>query len=329
MFKNSKNLLLVTFLIATLFCLNSCKKEGSDEKLITSKADVSVEGDRIAFSNSKALNATLNDLKNKSVNYLDSWEDSKNFSSLRRDTGVNADLEAFGFPQFYSTFINVKGEYLIGDTIVWYHNGFKHMVPNRDEDLLSKIKINPGISKIKYEAGTTLISQQEMKEESYSRNSAKGKVMQVTLGNGDIDARYQKHFYTDGGSLRGIVFEIQNYVEQGPIGYNSHLITRIKQMWKGGSKWKPAGEAMEKLITNLTYTKGYNNVFNGAYVEVSGTIPSIPASGAQTDGNNLEYVIATTISSNKTTVVRVKGNYHALVVAPGNSQGFWDVAGDW
>ncbi|RQO73958.1 hypothetical protein DBR43_00695 [Pedobacter sp. KBW06] len=323
---NIKNLTRASILFAALVSLNSCKKE-NDNKSINNSPDVSVQDGRILFKNSDVLRATVTELTNKNTAYLDAWENNKQFSSLRRDTTSAEDLQAFNFPQFFSTFINPNGEYMVGDTIVWYHNGLKHMVPNKDEALLARIKANQGLSKIKYTAGSEKIKEQEIKESVQSRGS--GKVMQVVLGGGAVDARYQKEFTNDWGHPRKIVIEIYNYVEAGPIGYNSYLITRIKQYWKGKSTWKPAGEAMKKYITNLSYTKGYHNVFNGAYVEVSGTVAAIPASGPQIDGNNLEYMIASTISSNTTTAVRVTGNYEALVVAPYNSQGFYNVAADW
>lgn len=316
--------MLVTILFSIVLSLNSCKKEG-EKKSAANLADVSVKGGRLSFKDSKALYATLGELTNKSVDYLNSWEDRKNFKSLRRDTTtIHEDLDAFEFPQFYSTIINANGEYLVGDTIVWFHKGFKHLIPKMDEQLLAKIKVNPGLSKIKFITGSTLISQQSFSNES-GQTPDRGKTMGVNLGNGAVNA-IQKEYLNDFGHKRKIVIEIYNFIDGGGLGYNSSLVLKVKHYYKGSGSYKPAGEIMKKYVTNLSYTKSYNNIFNGAYVEVSGTIPSI---GPQIDGNNLEHLITTTISSSTSTYVNVTANFDVRVEAPYHSQGFYNGIITW
>lgn len=323
-----KSKLSITCLLLTFLIISSCKKNEESINNLQAKNAVSVQNGRVSFGSTLELNSTLELLKNKNTEYLNNWENQVGVKSLRRDTNMSEDLENFHFPELLSTIINQNGEYMVNDTIIWYNKGFKHYVPNKDENLLAQIKLNPSLSKIKFPAGAILIPINNSEMTDVSLGGSKGKTMSVTMQNGATDARYQKEFNNDSGNLRKIIFEIYHYTEQGGIGINSYLYTRIKQEYKG-SKWRPAGETMEKWIKNLSFRHGYYSVFNGAFVENVGNVASIPSSGSQTDGSDLTYLISSVISSSNTAVVSVTGNYHARVTAPNNSAGFWDVAASW
>ncbi|QNK62681.1 hypothetical protein H7F33_19430 [Pedobacter sp. PAMC26386] len=307
--------------------ISGCKKSGENsepnESIKDSKTEAihNVNG-RLQFASTKALNQTLESLRNKETDYLKNWENQQGFKSLRSSPAEEGGLlSSFGFPQHYAAVINEKGEYMVGDTIVWFNKGLKHMIPGNDEAKLAKVKQNPATSEISFQAGATTLNR------NLSTKSGSTITMGVDLGNGNGDARYQKEFRHDNdpGSIRKIIFEIQNYVEDaGKFGKLHMLYTRIKQEYKG-SQWRPAGETMEKWISNGTYTITYNSTFNNALLYQSGSIPYAP----QTDGNNLQYAFPTVYSASGTIKADVTGDYHARVTVPGYSQGIWDVRATW
>ncbi|WPU96595.1 hypothetical protein SNE25_13815 [Mucilaginibacter sabulilitoris] len=297
--------------------LFSCKKDNNIANKDTadlSKAQVTNANGRLVFKDSQALNQTINELMNKDPESLVKWEKSLNFNSLRSDSTAASSFESFGFPDFYTSIINNKGEYMIGDTIVYFNNGYKHLIANKDEALLAKIKSNPSLSTLKFKAGNQVIYKSAV-EGSLSTQS-------VGLANGQIDARYQYQFLRNGdnNSKRKLVFEIQNYVEGNPFAYICYVHTRIKQEYLGGNKpnnWLPAGEPTEKKITGLSFDVSFINTGNGTTTHVTGA--NINAS--QTDGNNLDRVLCTFQASQSTITASVRGTYYARVLPPYNSDG--------
>ncbi|MBB5648399.1 hypothetical protein [Pedobacter cryoconitis] len=277
---------------------------------------------RLQFASTKALYQTLDSIKNKGTDFLKNWESQQGFKSLRAGKVEEGGLmDTFDFPEFYAAVINEKGEYMVGDTIVWFNKGLKHMVPGRNEAKLAAIKENPATSEISYKAGNVALNSNS------AVKSGQTKTMSVQLGKNDGDARYQKEFTHDNdpGSIRKIIFEIQNYVEgSGQFGTMSVLYTRIKQEYKG-SKWRPAGETMEKSISNGSYTIQYNSTFDNSVKYLSGSIPFL----TQTDGNNLVYGIGSVTTPYGNITATVTGNYHAKVLVAGYSRGIWDVAANW
>jgi hypothetical protein len=317
--KKEKLITFCTIIPITLFILGivSCKK--SIDPSNKNQTIENING-RMSFTSSKVLGQTINDLKNKSIDELSAWRAKYNFVSFLNDkANASSALFEFNFPRVYASIINSNGEYMVGDTIVWFNKGLKHMIPNKNEKLLASIKNNPSLSKIKYEAGARQLN------DPSSRSIKSKSIMGVGLPEGTIDARYQKQFYLDDGvNLRKIVFEIQNYVEGGPFGYNCLLFTRIKFEYKG-DKWKPAGEPMEKRITNLVYGFYYKSTFDGSSLGQTGTLTT----PTQTDGNNLEYLLASVISAEPGAYADVRGTYHAKVIYPGHTNGFYDVSAAW
>lgn len=320
----NRRFLNLSLVVAFLIILGSCKKSMEEPTLLTQTQNetlVTNEGGRLKFKSSEALNKVLNLLGNKSESYLANWEGELNFTSLRSNHDKDSTLLEFGFPLPFLSIINPSGEYMIGDTILWYHEGYRHLIINKDEELLSNVKQNPSLSKLKFKAGIAPIS-----FEGNPKN--KNTTSEVWLGYGAIDARYQYHFYNDWGHLRKLIFEVQNYTQEYPgLGYRNWIYTRIKQEWKGSRSWKPAGEETYKSITNLSYEIKYFNI-NG-WQTSSGAVASI---GPQIDGNNLEYQIGHYITSGQTgggLSVTVSGNYYARVTAPYNSNGLYSLYATW
>ncbi|MDR6944590.1 hypothetical protein [Mucilaginibacter pocheonensis] len=313
-----KNLILrLSTAVLLSVALFSCKKDNgiAANKNTTdlTNAEVANVNGRLVFKDSKALNQTINELINKDPETLSKWEKSLGVKSLRSDSAAAAAFASFGFPDFYESIINNKGEYMIGDTIVYFNNGYKHLIPNKDEAQLAKIKANQGVSVLKFKAGAGAI------------NNATGQSLStqsVSLTNGQIDARYQYQFLRNGdnNSKRKLVFEIQNYVEQNPFAYICYIHTRIKQEYLGGNKpnnWLPAGEPTEKTITNLSFDVSFINTGNGTTTHVTGS----NVNASQTDGNNLDRVLCTFQASQSTVTASVRGNYYARVLPPYNSDG--------
>jgi len=322
----STGTLLVLAISGTI--ISGCKKNDGNSAVKDNVSNsqwqsVKNENGRLQFASSKALYQTLDSIKNKGTDFLKNWESQQGFKSLRAAKVEEGGLmETFDFPEFYAAVINEKGEYMVGDTIVWFNKGLKHMIPGKNETKLAAIKENPAVSEISYKAGSVALNS------SSSIKSGPTKTMSVPFGPNAGDAKYQKEFTHDNdpGSIRKIIFEIQNYVEgSGQFGTMSVLYTRIKQEYKG-SKWRPAGETMEKSISNGTYTIQYNSTFDNSVKYLSGSIPYL----TQTDGNNLVYGIGSVTTPYGNITATVTGNYHAKVLAPGYSKGgIWDVAASW
>jgi hypothetical protein len=297
--------------------LFSCKKDNStatNKSTIDPRtAQVANVNGRLVFKDSKALNQTINELMNKDPETLVKWEKSLGVNSLRGDSTAVKAFASFGFPDFYESIINNKGEYMIGDTIVYFNNGYKHLIPNKDEAQLAKIKANSSLSVLKFTAGNQAVNVA----------GADGKLTtQATLTNGQIDAHYQYEFLRNGdnNSKRKLVFEIQNYVESNPTAFVCYVHTRIKQEYLGGNKpnnWLPAGEPTEKKITGLSYDVSFINTGNGTTTHVTGS----NVNASQTDGNNLDRVLCTFQASQTTINASVRGNYYARVLPPYNSDG--------
>lgn len=307
--------------------ISGCKKdEGNsavknDQNNLQSQS-VKNENGRLQFASTKALYQTLDSIQNKGADFLKNWENQHGFKSLRAAEPVEGGLmDTFDFPDFYAAVINENGEYTVGDTIVWFNKGLKHMIPGKNEAKLAAIKKNPATSELSFKAGTEILNSNS------SIKSGQIQIMSVELGPGTIDARYQKEFRNDydPGSIHKIVFELHHYVEsKGQFGFMSVLYTKIKHEYKG-SRWRPAGEPMEKSISNLTYTIRHNSTFDNSVKYLNGTVPFV----AQTDANDLVYTIGRFTTPQGKITADVRGNYHAKVLFDGYSTGIYDLAASW
>ncbi|MCD8740713.1 hypothetical protein LT679_08895 [Mucilaginibacter roseus] len=312
--------LFLSALAVGFLAFSSCKKDASStQPTKTIQDEVVLTNGRLQFKDSKTLNNVISKLINKGTDYWNNWERDLKFKSLRNDSLASEKFESFVFPSFYKTIINPKGEYMVGDTIVWFNNGYKYLIPNKDEALLAKTKTNPDAYNLKFAAGDQPIN-----------SSGKLTTQSTQLGGGKKDARYQLEFIKDGdpNSKRKIVFEIYNYVEQGI--YNIHYIhTLIKLEYLGGNKpgnWKPASETMEKRISNLSFDIAFAGTGTGATAHATGSNIN---TGTQIDGINLDYVLCTFQSTNKTVNATVNGQYYAKVLAPQHSAGIYTVNSAW
>ncbi|MET3980798.1 hypothetical protein ABIB62_003402 [Mucilaginibacter sp. UYP25] len=308
--RKSLSILTLTLSILTLTVF-SCKKENELSSPAntsqTSLALVSNQNGRLVFKDTKSLIEVFKTLTNIPPDKLTKWEKSLNFSSLRQDSLANEHFESFGFPDFYASVINKSGEYMIGDTIVYFNKGYKYLVPHNDEALLQKIKENPSLGKLKFKVGNETIV---TLKENISTQS-------IGLGGNGIDARYQYYFLRNGSnnSKRKFVYEVQNFRDT----YVGIVHTRIKQEYLASSpyNWKPAGESTEKKITGMSFDVSYANTGTGAQSHITGSNINL----SQTDGQNLDYVLCTYQSYSDNITLTLTGTYYARVLPPWNTDG--------
>ncbi|GAA3977104.1 hypothetical protein [Mucilaginibacter dorajii] len=315
-----KNLLikLMVALIATT-TIFSCKKENrsATETKNGTVASVTSKNGRLVFKNSDAFKETASALINKDAGYLLNWEKDFNFTSLRSDSSASQAYDSFGFPVFYGSILNNKGEYMIADTIVYFNNGYKYLISNNDEALLNKIKKDPSLATLKFKAGIVPITtSSEVKSGSLSTQS-------TSLPGGGTDARYQHQFLRNGdpNSQRKFVFEIFNYVESAGQTSICYVRTRIKQEYLGGNKpgnWLPTStESYVKKITGMNFTVGFFNTGNGTLSYVTGSNINL----SETDITKLDYTLCTFQASQSTITVSLTGTYSATVLPPWNTDG--------
>jgi len=329
-----KTPLLIGIAAAVLLTLSltSCKKDANPSVTTLSHqqtADVINNNGRLQFKDSEALSKTIQSLITKTSEDLNKWDKELHFRSLKNDTAAIEKFSSFGFPDFYESILNNKGEYMIGDTIVYFDHGYKYLIPNKDETLLNKIKYNQANAALKFVAGSSVLyssSSTDNSDKTLGPAKNTGINLSTVLNNNYKDARYQYQFHKDGdpNSVRKIVFELQNYYEQNSFAYVCYFHTRIKQEYLAGNEagnWKPAGEVMEKSFSNLNFDVAFINTGNGTTTHITGS----GRNASQTDGNDLDVVLTTFQASQSAVTASVSGNYHAKVIPAGNSAGHYDL----
>lgn len=318
-----RNLIFIYALfIASLFTFSSCKDSlnevAADKTAKADHADFTVQNGRLVFKNRQSLEKTLNELRNKGNQFWNSWESKIGFTSYRRSGLLNEGneiIKGFGFPAYHATLLDKNQTYQIGDTIVFFDNGYQYFIPKKDEQLLQKLKKQENVDVLKYKM--------EAKVTEKSDKNAR-----VAMGTNSVDARYQYRFWTDGGSERKIIFEIATvtYYCGSGCAPTIELLTRIKQEWKNSKgQWLPAGETMQKRISNLSYSFTYTSPFGYSFTKTGSGI-NVPT---QEDGSNLEYSIDYATVGSYTVYADVSGDYWAWVTAPYNSNGFYNIIATW
>ena len=239
------------FFIAVCFFCAACEDQDvllestpSPQTVLNSK--ISVDNGRLVFNNAEELYSIVDSLSKMSEQELKQWSESASITSLinNDDEALQKEFDDFGFPNAFKAIINENGEYQVGNTISWYHEGFKYFADSESE--LEGVKQSPNSAneRIEVEAKTVAI---EPNDQDVSNQK-------VTLYNNSSDARHQKEFFHggDSGSKRKYVHEIRTYTEsyyaKDPLlgsGYSiySSLTLVIKLEWWGNKskKWKVAG----------------------------------------------------------------------------------------
>jgi hypothetical protein len=233
-----KKPILSSALILCLFLgIISCKDEMTNivntMNIETTESKYTVVGNRIRFANSEAFYSTIKELNEKSSgssSFFDEWEQEINFISLRTHNLKNRKniLEDFRFPMTFASILNERGEYMIGDTIVWYNKGLKHFIPNKNEELLSRIKLNPSLSKNTAKAGGNIVK---------TKMGNGNLVTQSTIIQANSQTIEKSHAFSltgDGANQRRWVYELVSYIDyigSGADNYYVELFMRFKLQW--------------------------------------------------------------------------------------------------
>lgn len=231
-------------LITLLGFLLSCSENEFEKQ--DSISSLKVENDRLAFSSSEELQKTLTELNSKSNSELKQWIKSYDFESFLNKTASGEELEDFSTsdltkaPLSIQAILNAEGEVKVGETIVWYNNGLKHFIPNNDENLLIKTKLDPSLDK---NPGWYSVK-------PYNGIGSKENVAEGRSYISSLDARHQKEFTYINGTQRKFVHEINIYTEVSYYfangqGYQSYSIAylNVKLEYKTSKgKWRVAGE---------------------------------------------------------------------------------------
>jgi hypothetical protein len=228
----------------------------------------------LVFTNESSLQQVLQDLGGKSDAQLDIWENGLGFTSVRsvnkvlvqsvsEDTKLTDD---FDLPNFYASIVNEKGEFQIGDTVVFLNGGQSYYIPTSQE---SSLKTNGtfNLSSIqsypKYPVTTTYMSK--------SGNT--------------FDARYQFEYDAEGRRWK-IVYEVAIFHDRGTqwVYFRMKLERRHKRKnWKWDVVNNPRRVFVNNLIsqvqfvpTNTPFSRSCTNSFpnvtgttyNGNYEQI-------------------------------------------------------------
>ncbi len=248
-----------TILALTFLFLSSCSKK-EDVQPVSSQAqtdagtDARIENGRIVFKDLETFNMVRTELAELTPSEAETWKSNFNFVSLEKalitsegDNPTLEDLQKFNFPAAHLWYLNEKGEFQIGETIFWYHDGYKYEA--NGEDALKLIKENPALCKNKSKAGGEVIL---IDAPSNARTST------AVLGTYGLDARHQYQF--NAGGQRKYVHELVTYRETYIVDA-IYLYLRIKMEYKGSKGWKPAGEKRD-IFYNFSWAAQVSNVGN-------------------------------------------------------------------
>lgn len=278
-FLNSR--LLIVILTSLACSMIACNEEPLNINS-QSEPDIYIRNGRVHFKDMAIFTRTLDQIeKFKTQEEASKWETSYKYVSLRKYKLAHREEtqeEEFDLPLSYSVLINERGEYAIGNTIIWFNKGFTHFIDNLDEEFLQKVKLNPSLSTNKYPIISRLIK-------SSTLGDARGRTSPI-YGNA-TDARYQHEWLintTAGGALTGdrrkTVYELKSYaISSGPTpeGYRTdyRLVIRLKlEWWWSGRGWQPNASEYRFYRYNIsgstsTPCGGGGGIFsfttNGAY----------------------------------------------------------------
>jgi hypothetical protein len=299
----AKPLTFITASALSLVFLASCKKNDGFVPVTSSNSssDVTTRQGRLVFANTAAFYAKMNQLDRFTDAQLAAFEKGKaytSFNSAYGNAGDDAELpaatrELVKLPPGIRTLLNANAEVQIGDTIIWYHAGVKHYIPNADEANLQRIKANPEQSRIKamYELKTAPIA---LSGEQDVTNPAT-----IYLSN-SADARHQFEFWQQfpAAGWRKYVHEVAAYTDMSYVApntcgqatyfYNTGCYLYIKMEWKGRRGWNPAGES-RNISYNLTCSGSSTSARGCGIIDYLGFY--VTPSGSETRNSNLTLVL--------------------------------------
>jgi hypothetical protein len=223
------------------------------------ESSIKVENGRLAFSSTKEYLETTQSLFKMDEKSLDEWEKKFNINSLRKlfkakstdsQVLISDELNSFeNASEFMLATLNTNGEIQVGDTIIWYNKGVKHYVPNKNEDLLIRIKKNPKESTILGEYSIGILGERETNKQAR---------ITISANNGSLNAFWQRQFtYYRNGSPYGIrkyVHELYVQTQSmrcfpGGCDTQSTIYLRVKLEYRDSrGNWPAAGEARQVTV---------------------------------------------------------------------------------
>ncbi|HMG93921.1 MAG TPA: hypothetical protein VK589_27870 [Chryseolinea sp.] len=257
----TKKIQLALFAVLVLIA-QSCS---DDEHVITrpQSAEIKVVGNRLSFPSSKSYFETILKVRYMTPDEFSEFSKKYRFASLH-SLGDNVSSEIEGLKTLspaYQVILNANGEVLIGDTIVWYApNNIKHLVPNRDEEELSKIRTGLARGKITERYSQTLVSKKELEV-------PEGRFIWANPGHNASDRPYLHEFYITGNSKK---FRYESQLWNAIDGNWYRLDLVVKLEWRGADRWKEALES-RYVFVNVTgsaflYQGNNSNTYVSVYV---------------------------------------------------------------
>lgn len=277
-----KKILIIFITLAFAFSCDNAIKPNADPIY----SSIKVENGRLSFISTKDYIKTLDLLFKMDEKSFENWDVNSGISSLRKyfksfynpaDSVLNSFENAS--PTMQAT-LNTNCEVLIGDTIVWYNQGIKHFIPNKNEQLLKQIKNFPSQSEFKSDYSILPTGQKE--------NNKSGRTI---IGSNNVDATWQNRFTYFKGNLntnageRKYVHEIYTTTQgiacrPGSCDTYSEVSLRIKLEYRDSrGRYYPAGETRRITLNLTSYDAQYrssgslvapfyagNNFVNGVFL---------------------------------------------------------------
>lgn len=246
------------FCIMTIF-LYSCEKTGIQSGAVIESFDkFSVKNNRLVFKDEETFRSVLTDLKKiYTQEQLAKWEEKYNYTSLRKYNSLNLEnqhLQDMNLPMSYTVLLNSEGEVVIGNTLIWFNNGYNYFIPLQEESKITLIKKKPDMIKEKAEVMTDL---------KVNDDTDLKQVMTI-LDPGDSDARHQHEWNLNGDtySKRKTVYELTAYcIRMGWFNpsYDSGLNVKIKLEWYSyNNGWQSGASEFRDANFSIRGTVGYS-----------------------------------------------------------------------
>lgn len=269
--EKTRRILFSLFAVLALIA-QSC----TDNELVPTRieSDIKVVGNRLSFPSTKSYFETILKVRGMTPDEFSQFSKRYQFPSLL-SLGDNVSSEIEGLKTLspaYQVILNERGEVLIGDTIVWYGpNETKHLVPNRDEEELSKIRkgLTPGKITERYSQTLVSINEVEVPEGRTIWSDPSHNVAYLPL-------TYQHEFYISGNSKKfKYVNELWNAIDGN--WYRLDLVVKLEWYSTGTHKWK---DALESRYVYVDVTgSAYLYQGNNSYTYFSVSFPSQVQSG--------------------------------------------------
>lgn len=164
--------------------------------------DIKVIDGRLVFKNYDVFSKIYESLSKKKTDEQQDWAKSYEFTSLSKALENNYESDTYlnkmvniQIPTLYFSILNAKGEFQIGNDIMWFDKNKRYVA--KGEEQLQKIKENPSISFDFFELKPNLIKQKNQNN-------------RINLSVNSKDARHQSQF-TIGDFLFKYVHEIYTF----------------------------------------------------------------------------------------------------------------------